>query len=152
MTDTMTRDPDLDSAITEFRYVAQRLRKLDQLMLTAAQDNYKRYAAIKHERADVWATLKAKAEKLQIVPNDSQIGARALLLVTEVAWMMQARNHRKPTPAMIKAMVRDLGELADRDRVEAEADKVESEYRMRTHGVRIAAAEAITRYIDLSAA
>ena len=149
---TMTCDPDLDSAISEFRYVAQRLRTLDQQMLTAAVDRYKHFAAIKHERAELWANLRGKAEKLQLVPDDHHLGARALLLVTEVAWILHARTRRKPTPAMIKAMVRDMGELAERDRIEAEADKVESEYRIRTHAVRIASAEAITRYIDLSEA
>lgn len=53
---------------------------------------------------------------------------------------------------MIKAMVRDMGEIAERDRVEAEADKVETEFRMRTLAVRVSAAEAVTRYIELSAA
>ena len=66
---------------------------------------------------------------------------------SDAAW-----NRRKPTPAMIKAMVRDMGELAKRDRVEAEADKVETEFRMRTLAVRVSAAQAITRHIDLSAA
>ena len=65
---------------------------------------------------------------------------------------MHARTRRKPTPAMIKAMVRDMGELAERERVEAEADKVETEFRMRTLAVRVSAAEAVTRYIELSAA
>lgn len=149
---TMTCDPDLDSAITEFRYVAQRLRTLDQQMLTAAVDRYKHFAAIKHERGEIWATLRSKAEKLQLVPEDHHLGARALLLVTEVAWILYGRNRRKPTPAMIKAMVRDMGELAERDRIEAEADKVENEFRMRTSAVRASAAGAIARYIDLSAA
>jgi hypothetical protein len=143
---TMTCDPDLDSAITEFRYVAQRLRTLDQV------DRYKHFAAIKHERGEIWATLRSKAEKLQLVPEDHHLGARALLLITEVAWILYGRNRRKPTPAMIKAMVRDMGELAERDRIEAEADKVENEFRMRTSAVRASAAGAIARYIDLSAA
>jgi hypothetical protein len=149
---TMTCDPDLDSAIAEFRYVAQRLRTLDQQMLTAAVDRYKHFAAIKHERAELWANLRGKAEKLQLVPEDHHLGARALLMVTEVAWILHARTRRKPTPAMIKAMVRDMGELAERERVEAEADKVETEFRMRTLAVRVSAAEAVTRYIELSAA
>lgn len=152
MNGTMTNDPDLDDAILEFRDAAPKLRRLDRQMLTAAKDNYRNYAAIKFERGDLWGTLIAKAEKLQIIPDDHRLGAKALLLVAEVATALQRRTHRKPTPAMVKAMVRDIGELAENDLIEAEADKVETEHAIRMHARKVAAVHGITRYIELSEA
>lgn len=90
---TMTCDPDLDSAITEFRYVAQRLRTLDQQMLTAAVDRYKHFAAIKHERAELWANLRGKAEKLQLVPEDHHLAP------ARCCWSPRSRGSSMPATA-----------------------------------------------------
>ncbi len=152
MTDTMTNDPDLDAAILEFRDAAPKLRKLSKQLIDAKDKNYKRYAAIIFERGELWGTLVAKAEKLQIIPDDHRLGAKALLLAAEVATAIHRRTHRKPTPAMVKAMVRDIGQLAENDLIEAEADKIEAEYRIREHSRKVATTRGLTRYIDLSAA
>jgi len=146
---TMTNDPDLDAAILEFRDAAPKLRKLSKQLVTA---KYRDYAAILYERGELWGTLVAKAEKLQIIPEDHRLGAKALLLAAEVATAIHRRTHRKPTPAMIKAMVRDIGTLAQNDLIEAEADKREAEYRIREHSGKLAVTQGIERYIDLSAA
>ncbi len=84
--------------------------------------------------------------------EDPKLGAATLLLLTEETWRLRDRNRRKPTPIMVRAAMRVAGDIAERDRVEAAADRVAAHFAELQLGRRVAAAAAAARYIEASAA
>lgn len=152
MTETMTRDPDLDQAIEQFRFAARRLRTIEGMMVHAASEKYRNLAAMIAERGEIWGDLKAKAEKLNLVPGDARLGAMTLLLLVEETWRLRDRNRRKPTPIMVKAALRAAAEIAERDRTEAAADRVAAQFTEIQADRRTRAAEAGLHYIEVSEA
>lgn len=60
MTETMTRDPDLDQAIDQFRGAAIRLRTIEAMMLRAATDKYRNLSAMIAERGEIWGDLEGE--------------------------------------------------------------------------------------------
>ena len=150
MTETMTRDPDLDQAIDQFRGAAIRLRTLEGMMLTAASDKYRHFAAMVAERGEIWGDLKAKAEKLNLVPGDARLGAQTLLLLVEETGRLRDRNRRKPTSAMVKTALLAAGDIAERDRIERAADRVAAHFAEIQSERRVRAADAGINYIKAS--
>ena len=152
MTETMTRDPDLDQAIEQFRGAAIRLRTIEAMMLNAATDKYRNLAAMIAERGEIWGDLKAKADKLNLVPGDTRLGAQTLLLLVEETGRLRARNRRKPTPLMVKTALRAAGDIAERDRIERAADRVAAHFAEIQFERRARAADAGINYIEASEA
>ncbi len=152
MTETMTRDPDLDQAIEQFRFPARRLRQVEAMMVTAPAEKYRNFAAMLQERGDIWGDLKAKAEKLNLVPGDARLGAMTLLLLVEETGRLRDRNRRKPTPVMVKAALRAAAEIAERERIEAAADRVAAQFTEMQSDRRARAASAGIQYIEVSEA
>jgi hypothetical protein len=110
MTETMTRDPDLDAACDQLRFTASQLRGVDEKLRT--MDPIKDYKFLAR-RGDIIA----KARTLNMP-------WRTLLLFVEETDRLRRKHKRRPTVQMLENAFEAIQSAMDRAAIETDASIV----------------------------
>ena len=148
---TMTNCPDLDQAIGELEFDAVRLRRLQGMVAKADPvKDYSTLTARRVELADAEERFRVRGEKL-LLDKDRRLAGRALLLVVEQAHNLRRARKRKPSARELATALTIVTDAAERDREEAEAERIIAEHAKIAAAFKAASGRAALSYLKASA-
>lgn len=141
----MSRDPDLDMAITDMAPVVARIRSLEEELANNRHEGalLKPIMHLEVQRADQIGALRLRAEKLNLP-------WRSLMMIVEEANFLRQRTRRKPALPQVLVAVKAAVERTELDATEAVAELKLAEARQRLASSRATAASAALAYMRAS--
>lgn len=145
MTETMTRDPDLDAACDQLRFTASQLRGVDEKLRTMDPiKDYKFLARLEYERGNCRGDIIAKACTLNMP-------WRTLLLFVEETDRLRRKYKRRPTVQMLENAFEAIQSAMERAAIETDASLVLLQMKNAAAKQTIEAADAGLEYMKASA-
>lgn len=138
-------DPDLDQTIKELVLVEKRLTQVERMIADPAKDSYHDLLRMKNERADHFATLRLRADRMRI-------DVRALRVIIREADKLRskARGREHVSLDKLRAVLEQAAEWARQERVERNADFVAAQMELATVTQRCAGLATAIDYLEKS--
>ena len=146
----MTGDPDLDQACEDLAEPAKQLRHLQHLI---ASPHTSSTAMLRYQEDLTTARedFETRGERLRL-HADKRLAGRTLLLVVEEVARLRRRYRRRPTGPQLRDGLKAAGEIAELDRVEAEAEFNIARLAKAQASYRAASSAAALMYVEASRA